>query len=216
MKLSFWIPAFAVAFLTAGPAWAQAGGSESKNEALVPNPNLFGHDLVVEGYSGSALDLSTDTEAGGYSWPNLSLRTELHGPNSYSLDIPSQSRLGLGQPTYDPTNENIVLDTVVEWQNETGLTPYVGGSLGWVDDGGERTVPLFDGRQALSQNDNDNFAWGGILGVDWAFAQSWSTSLTYRYLNLGEVSEGAASDGDESGAEEFVSHDILLSLKYRF
>ena len=203
--------------VTAGPAGAQTAGKESKNEALVPNPDLFGQEVVIEGYGGPALDLSVgEGDVSGFGWPNLSLRTELHGPHSYSLDIPSHGRLGLGQREQDLTNENIMLDTMVEWQNESSLTPYVGGTIGWADDGGERALPLFDGRQALSQNENDNFAWGGILGVDWSFAQSWTTSLTYRYLNLGEVKTGESSGGGESESEDYVSHDILLSLKYRF
>ena len=89
--------------------------------------------------------------------------------------------------------------------------------------GGDRVrlakVPTTVANQAQVDydNDEDNLAWGGLVGVDSAFAPDWSAELAYRYIDLGDVDTGAApTTGETISGDSYVSHDVLLSVIYRF
>ena len=106
-------------------------------------------------------------------------------------------------------NLGILMDTMVEWRNTTSLTPYVGGTLGWSDAPTSATLGSNEGTQSSSLNPPslNTLAWGGVLGLDWAFTQRLSTSLSYRYLNRADA--GASTDSN-TGDTDQVSHDVLL------
>ena len=74
------------------------------------------------------------------------------------------------------------------------------------------------GTQASSSDKfhENNFAWGGMAGLDWHFAQSWSAEVAYRYLDMGEVDAGSFSGGDSVSADHYTTHDVLLSVSFRF
>ena len=67
-----------------------------------------------------------------------------------------------------------------------------------------------------TDEDTDNFAYGGFLGLDWGLSGNWSAGVAYRYLNLGAVETGAVDTSDGVSAEDFVSHDVQFSIFYRF
>jgi opacity protein-like surface antigen len=106
---------------------------------------------------------------------------------------------------------------VLEWRNESEFTPFIGGGIGWARNTTETTRVVIPGGPAITQdNDEDNLAWGVMAGVDWEFIDHWSAGLAYRYIDLGEVDSGSFSGGDSVGADDFTSHDVLLTVSYRF
>ncbi len=72
------------------------------------------------------------------------------------------------------------------------------------------------GGQVEHDNDTNNFTWGGTIGVDWHFAENMMAEVAYRYINLGEVDTGPAATGESITTGDYVSHDVLLSIFYRF
>ena len=79
----------------------------------------------------------------------------------------------------------------------------------------ERTV-LATGVETEREEDKDNFAWGALLGVDWDFTERWSAQAAYRYIDLGEARAGGGPASDSITADDYISHDFLLGVLFRF
>ncbi len=67
-----------------------------------------------------------------------------------------------------------------------------------------------------TDRDTDNFAYGGVLGLDWGISENWSAEVAYRYINLGDVETGVIDTTDKISADDYVSHDVLFSIFYLF
>ena len=106
---------------------------------------------------------------------------------------------------------------IIEWRNDTDFTPFGGVTAGWARNSTD-TRRLNPSTQASTDTDEDtdNFAYGGFLGLDWGLSGNWSAEVAYRYLNLGAVETGAVDTSDGVSAEDFVSHDVQFSIFYRF
>ena len=57
---------------------------------------------------------------------------------------------------------------------------------------------------------------GGLVGVNWRFAENWSAEFMYRYINMGEVSTGNLTFGEKIESDDYTSHDLLFSAYYHF
>lgn len=180
--------------------------------------------IDTSGFAGSTrIQNDSDTVAGvagvvGYRWADLPLRTEIEGGYRFRFDFDLQDQ---GAPTIDyETNlesATVLFNALLEWRNESDFTPFIGGSIGWARNISETTrVNIPGGTSTTQDNDEDNLAWGVMAGVDWEFIDHWSAGLAYRYLDLGEFDSGSFSGGDSVGADDFTSHDVLLSVTYRF
>ena len=65
-------------------------------------------------------------------------------------------------------------------------------------------------------NDEDNLAWGALVGIDWDSAEGWVAELAYGYINPGDIDTGPIGPGERITAEDYVCHDILPSTALRF
>lgn len=181
-------------------------------------------DVSGQGFTGAtSIQNDSDEVAGvaalvGYSWADIPLRTEVEAGYRFRFDFDLQDS---GPPVvdYEANLESIVVlfNAMLEWRNDSDFTPFIGGSIGWAQNRAEtKRVVIGSPGSSSKDNDTDNLAWGVMAGVDWEFIDQWSAGLAYRYLDLGEVETGTFSGGDGVSADDYTSHDVLLTFSYRF
>lgn len=216
--------AFAVAAGAAVPALAQE--SEGGVYLGLRGVGAFveADDVDVQGFTGSKnIQNDSDLVAGlagivGYRWEDIPLRTEVEGGYRFRFDFDLQDT-GAPVTDYETNLESVVVlfNAVLEWRNESDFTPFIGGSIGWARNKAETTRVVIPTQASTDKDeDSDNLAWGVMAGVDWEFIDQWSAGLAYRYLDLGEIETGTFSGGDGVEANDYTSHDVLLTVSYRF
>lgn len=183
-------------------------------------------DTATKGFGGPT-EVQNDSDlvagpavVGGWVFKNFPLRVEIEGGNRYRFDYDVRDLAPASTVDYeiDVRTWQVLLNTIFEWRNSSPFTPLIGASVGWarqhVDI--QRTV-LVTQDQVTPDNDEDNIAWGGLLGVNWQFAENWSADLLYRYINLGDIgTDFLPATGERIDAEDYVSHDVLISVYYHF
>jgi opacity protein-like surface antigen len=181
-------------------------------------------DVDTDGFAGATdVQNDSDTVAGlggvvGYRWADIPLRTEIEAAYRFRFDFDVRDQ-ATPAIDYEANVESMTVffNALLEWRNESDFTPFIGGSIGWARHSSETTRVVVPTQASVSQDtDKDNLAWGAMAGVDWAFTEHWSAGLAYRYTNLGEVDAGSFSGGDSVSADDYTSHDVLLSFSYRF
>ncbi len=154
----------------------------------------------------------------GYRWGRLPIRTELEVAYRVRFDWNNRDN---GSPAVgyqdNLDSTNVLFNVLLEYRNKSDFTPFFGGTLGWARNHSavDRTNLSTSASESQDYTEN-NLAWGVMLGLDWAFAQHWSTEFAYRYINLGPASTGTFSGGDEVKADAYVAHDIMLSGMYKW
>ncbi|MGB8278095.1 MAG: outer membrane beta-barrel protein [Methylovirgula sp.] len=107
-----------------------------------------------------------------------------------------------------------------------GFTPFVGGGVGaafqqfhaLTDIGlGPNNV----GAYGIAPDRNlVQFAWALMAGVDYSILPNWKIELSYRYLDMGNISSYpiacTAGCTNESQSFHMASHDVRLGLRYVF
>ena len=181
-------------------------------------------DVNTSGFGGADRVENDDDEVAGiggivgYRWQDFPLRTEIEGSYRFRFDLDVRDQ---GAPIVDyETNiatTTVLFNAFLEWRNDSDFTPFVGGSIGWARNSAENDRTNFATLATESDDtDEDNLAWGAMAGVDWLFLDNVSAELAYRFINLGDVDAGSFSGGDSIDADDYTSHEILLSLSYRF
>lgn len=180
-------------------------------------------DTTATGFTGNLqVNHDEDVVAGnaiilGYRWKSLPLRTEIEIGLRYRFDYDVRD-VGT-QNGYENNLSTMtgLVNAAYEYRNSSDFTPYFGGSIGWAHQASEiERVNILTGDTEKYSNRDHNFAWGALTGVTWAFAKHWDLDLGYRYINLGEVDTGTSSIGTKIQAEDYISHDILFTVNYRF
>ena len=181
-------------------------------------------DVSTTGFTGTTtIDNDTDEVAGiagifGYAFDKLPLRAELEVGYRFRFDLDVRD---LGPQTIDyemdVATTTALLSAIAEWRNDSDFTPFVGATVGWARNSTEtQRTNLSTRAQVFRDTDKDNFAWGGTAGVDWAFSENWAAQFAYRYINLGEVDTGAVNTTDRITGDDYVSHDVLLTIIFLF
>ena len=127
------------------------------------------------------------------------------------------------------TNQ-VLVNALYEWRNQSSLIPFVGGTLGWASNRAvsERTpagckgcsllLPQVSGALPLfvrTDTTVHNLAWGAMAGVDWRFGERWSLEFAYRFINLGGIdTDFFLPTDDRITGDPYTSHDILISLLF--
>ena len=75
---------------------------------------------------------------------------------------------------------------------------------------------LATGTRTNCDNSQDNLALGAAAGFDYALSDHWDLGAAYRFIYLGGFDTGPMLAGDSFGADDMVSHDLVLSIEYRF
>lgn len=180
-------------------------------------------DTVGSGFTSLQINNDTDLTAGtgivlGYRWKSLPIRTEFEIAYRFRFDHDLRDN-GVNVLGYENNLATLsgMLNTAYEYRNSTNFTPYIGGSIGWAQ---HHSVVDLDNLTTRTEeeftNRKHNFAWGGLLGVTWQFAKHWDTDLGYRFINLGEVDSGKSSIGTSFKTGDYISHDVLVTVNYRF
>lgn len=181
-------------------------------------------DVEGVGFSGPlVINQDSDIVGGGggvvgYRWGWLPLRTEMEVGYRVRFDWNTRDdgspAVGY-QDNLDSTN--VLFNMLFEYRNKSDFTPFFGGTLGWARNHSsvDRTNLATSATESQDYTEN-NLAWGVMLGLDWAFARTWSAEFAYRYIDLGPASTGAFSGGDEVKSDAYVSHDIMLSAMYNW
>ena len=155
----------------------------------------------------------------GTRFRDLPVRLELEVAHRFRFDFDVRD-----QPTGNVIDHeaniattSALVSAIVEWRNDTAFTPFVGGAVGWARNDVETDrIDIATQVKTTTDNETDNFAWGGTAGVDWDFAESWTAQAAYRYTDLGKVETGVNSNGESISADSYTSHDLLLSILFRF
>lgn len=104
------------------------------------------------------------------------------------------------------------------------ITPYVGGGIGLASISvlGLKDVNVPNGGVAYgADNTATNFAWAVYGGLAYDVNPSVTLDLSYRYLDLGDVSSGQVTsyDGSSSYAglniDDIHSHDLMLGVCWK-
>ena len=181
-------------------------------------------DSTATGFGGNlVVNNDTDLTAGsgvvfGYRWKSLPIRSEVEIAYRFRFDHDLRDN---GPPQVGYENNLATLSGLVnvayEYRNKSDFTPYIGGSIGWAQN--HSVVDrdnLATGAEEEFDNRKHNFAWGAMLGMTWRFARHWDADLGYRFINLGEVDTGAATVGGQITADDYIAHDVLITVNYRF
>ncbi len=227
----------AVSAAAGGAAMAQdeAGGvaaapmAERKLGGLYMGARFIGsfgemHSVKDRGFRGAGdVENDTDEVAGGagvigWRFHNFPARVEVEAGHRVRFDLDVRD---IGPPLIDYEVDvgttQVIINAVVEWRNSSSFTPFVGFSTGWAQhQASTQRTNLATQVQRKDQNDEDNLVFGGLVGVNWRFAQNWSAEFMYRYINMGEVSTGNLTFGEKIESDDYTSHDLLFSAYYHF
>ena len=211
--------------LVAMPAFAREDGIGYYGCLRIIGSAASVDDVSQTGFGGT-LQVRNDSDlvagaafVGGYRWNSLPMRTEVEVAVRFRFDFDTRDQ-STPQVGYENNFATVstLFNILYEYRNSSSFTPYVGGSLGWAQhrSNTDRDVLVSGGSSTDLDEEVNNFAWGGMLGVTWGFANSWELDLGYRYIDMGEVSSGAFPTGETITADDYTSHDILLGIHYRF
>ncbi len=215
---------FGLALAAVSPAAAgEDDGSVYGGVRVIGSVAAFGGVDTV-GFTGATeVENDSDEVAGiagvlGYSFGRFPFRVEVEVGYRFRFDFDVRD---VAAQTIDyemnVATASALASAIIEWRNDTDFTPFAGVTAGWARNLTDtRRLNLATRASTKTDNDTDNFAYGGFLGLDWSFSENWSAEFAYRYLNLGAVETGTVDTSDSISAEDYVSHDVLVSIFYRF
>lgn len=182
-------------------------------------------DTNTRGFLGSSLVQNDDDEVAGaagvlgWAFREFPARVELEAGYRFRFDWDVRDVAPARTVDYEINVATVqaVVNTILEWRNSSSFTPFVGATVGWARNiaDTQRTV-LATQFQFDEETSKDNLAYGGLAGVSWRLAESFSLDLMYRYINLGEVETGVVATGEVISSDDYTSHDILFSAYYHF
>ena len=216
--------AFAILLVATTSAYAQDSLGEAYIGIRAIGSAASMDDVETSGFTGSR-DIENDSDItggvgviGGFRWAAIPLRTEVEASYRFRFDLDARDN-GPPAVAYESNVEsiNVLFNVILEWRNESDFTPFIGGTVGWARNMADNTrINIPTQAKSTDDTETDNLAYGGMAGVDWQFAESWSAELAYRYIDMGKVDGGSFAAGDGIEADNYVSHDLLLSFTYRF
>ena len=175
------------------------------------------------GFASSIINNDEDLTAAasayiGYRFDDVPLRLEVEGGKRFRFDYDVRN-VNAGIATGFENNVDTtyaLLNLGWEIRHFGEFVPYLGASVGWARNNSEVERNAFAGGITSTENAVDNLALGAMVGVDWRFAESWGTGIGYRYINLGEVDTGPLAGGESFSTNDYVAHDVMLSIEFRY
>lgn len=187
-------------------------------------------DIINQGFDSSPL-------AGigiGYAYSErfrFDVTGEYRGGSSFSgLDRYDEEPV---DGTWDGTNEYRAIKKEwlmlanAYWDIATfhGITPYVGGGLGWANisiDNFSDVNNVTNGVSYANDNSSNNFAWALHAGLAYDVTDNLKFDVGYRYVNLGDAKSGTITEfnsGTTYSKLEFndiESHDVMVGLRWQW
>ena len=212
---------------------AAAGGesAEARDRAgdYVVFRGIGGYSIVdgVTQTSSGTLQIRNDTDivggmaiAAGYDWAKkgLPLRTELEYHHRFRMDFDTRVVGGTDAGFQnDLRTDAVLLNIFYDLRLKGNFKPYFGAGMGWARNTSEvDRVPLAGTAKEEREDAKDNFSWSVMAGFMYRISEAWQFEVGYRYIDLGEVKSGPFQDGAVMTAEDYVSHDLILGLVFRF
>jgi opacity protein-like surface antigen len=220
--------AFAAAFCVAATG-VGAAQAQSAREGGYVGLRLIGgmseaQDLRQTGFNGALIEnnVKDPTAAAGlvsgYRFGDLPLRVEaeLHHRFRMDLDVRDNGAPGFGYENNLSTTAAL-FSAAWELRLDGPFTPFLGASVGWARNTSDIERTNISTNVTTSSSESvDNLALGVQAGTSYEITRHWGLELAYRYLDLGEVDSGRLAGGETITADSFVTHDLNLSLLYRF
>jgi opacity protein-like surface antigen len=217
-----------LAILLYGPGGGPAAAREGSGDYMVIR-GIGGYSQVdnVTQTSAGVLQIRNDNDivgglavALGYDWAKkgVPVRTELEYHHRARMDFDTRIVGGTDAGFENQLSTNAVLvNLYYDFTFARRVKPYVGAGLGWVRNTSDvDRVPLAGTAKEERTDSIDNFSWSVMAGVMFQLSKRWQFEVGYRYIDLGEVRSGAFRDGTVISAQDYVSHDLLLGMVYRF
>lgn len=188
-------------------------GAAAAAAALLTAPAAFAQDWYVRSELGGSVGGSVDVENAG----DFDLDSGLVVSGALGADLGSGLRVE-GELVYldndvdAPGGADVKVTGVfanVAYDFDTagmGFTPYVGAGIGWANT---------DHSNALTKDDDTNFAWQLKGGVAWDLAPDLVLDANYRYLNAPEF-EGNRIGGGAKVKADTDAHVLSVGLRYKF
>jgi len=175
------------------------------------------------GFANSIINNDEDLTAAaaayiGYRFEDIPLRLDVEGGHRFRFDYDVRN-VNAGVATGFENNVDTtyaLLNAGWEIRHFGDFVPYLGASVGWARNNSEVERNTFAGGITSTENAVDNLALGAMVGIDWHFAESWGTGIGYRYINLGEVDTGTMAGGESFSSDDYVAHDVMLSVEFRY
>ncbi len=192
--------------------------------------SAFGGSTDVRKISGTGIggalminhdDDTTGGAAGsiGYRFGELPLRAEVEVGYRIRQDIDARDVNGPASIGYENnlSSTTVLLGLTYEFRGESDWQPFVGAMVGWARNTSDvdRTV-LATGTTTNFTNDDDNLAYGATVGIDYLISEHWDLGAAYRFLSLGGFDTGAMAAGDQLEADRITSHDLMVTVRYKF
>jgi opacity protein-like surface antigen len=169
---------------------------------------LHGGWAMDDEYDATTAGVSTDVDTDGGFIAGASLgyvpptEVPFFNMTRYELEY-SYRENSLESPLSDEfQSHTLMANMLVDFENKTRWTPYVGGGLGItnIDVGG---------------NDDSDFAWQLMAGLDYAPASMPMTVWGVRYRYLGESDANIETAGVNT-QYEYDSHSLEATARFRF
>lgn len=227
------VAALGVSFTLIG--WLSLTSAQAKDGLYVTFTGLGGFSEVRDTENAGSLggDTTNSSESDlvggvgaalGYQWPvpwgRLRAEAEFHYRFRFDFDE--------NRPVIDNALPNAGLDSNLAsatWlanlnymlDLDSDISPYIGGGLGATYYDAENEFNDIGGL-GLSRDDTSgtNFTWAVNAGLLWDITEDIHFILGYRYIDLGEIDFGSFAGGGINVEGDYVSHDLLLTLGYRF
>lgn len=120
--------------------------------------------------------------------------------------------------------QSLFANIYADWHNSTAFTPYIsaGIGVGFVTTKGTlfQGISIPQGDHAFSNSlgskTKANFAWNVGLGCSYAFNDTISADLGYRFASFGSGKTGAEPDGFAVKSKNNYMHQLLLGVRFTF
>lgn len=185
----------------------------------------FTDDVQTKNFTGTPLiENDEDGVAGpaivaGYAFKPFPARVEVEAGYRVRFDLDVRDIAPGGTIDYENNLSTIqvLVNFVLQWRNSSAWTPFAGGTVGWARNRVDtQRTNLATQAQVNREENSDSLAYGLIAGIEWQFAQNWSAEAAYRFVDLGEIRTVNFAAGDQIESDDYITHDLLLTLNYQF
>ncbi len=151
-----------------GPGWAS-------DVDRVPNPNDAGSVISFK----SEFDLNIAYGRSFTDW--LRAEVELGYVNMDLEELYLKNHGETVELEGSDTHLRGMVSAILDWNNCTGLTPFIGGGIGLTHANLDMKWDLPNGSPAETESSDHAFIWQAVAGTIWSFGSSWELELMYRY-----------------------------------
>jgi opacity protein-like surface antigen len=153
--------------------------------------------------------------AAGYARGPLRAEIEYVWRYRFDIDVNLGDRANLPRYKSDVRTQTLMLNLYWDFYNRSRFTPYLGAGAGYVHNEADSEERLH-GSGVHDSSSEDGDTWALMAGVGFDLSKRWQMDVGYRYQDLGRIEIGPFPDGVSLKSSDYTTHDLRLSLHYRF